>query len=154
MRVWDRYSFLITAVVVIVIYVAILYSVLDAYGGWWFAVGRRVLRCRRQLEDAATSLAGHVVLAPAREGRSPHSGRFGAVVDWSRERRCVEMTKRVRFIEVAVALAGFGAFGGVVLLTDAPRGIVLPAWIGVTLALAAYGHRHGTWLPRSIRPQE
>lgn len=60
------------------------------------------------------------------------------------------MRDRTRWLEVAVALAGFGALVGVVLLTNAPRGIVLPAWIGVTLALAAYSARHGTWLPRRL----
>ncbi|MDQ3865744.1 MAG: hypothetical protein M3304_02785 [Actinomycetota bacterium] len=61
------------------------------------------------------------------------------------------MRNHIRWLEVAIALAAFGALAGVVLLTDAPRGVLLPTWTGVTLALAAYAHRRGgTWLPKRL----
>ena len=61
------------------------------------------------------------------------------------------MKNRTRWLEVAVATAAFGVLVGVVWLTDAPRSIVLPTWIGVTLAPAAHAHRRGgTWLPQRL----
>jgi hypothetical protein len=60
------------------------------------------------------------------------------------------MKNRVRWIEVGVVMAAFGVVAGGIELTGAPRELVLPTWMGVTLALAAYGDRRGTWLPRSL----
>ena len=60
------------------------------------------------------------------------------------------MRNRVRWIEVGVVLAAFGVLVAVVELTAAPRELVLPAWIGVTLALGAYAHGRRTWLPRFL----
>ena len=56
-------------------------------------------------------------------------------------------TNRQRWSQLLVALGGFGVLVGVIELTGAPRGLLLPIWTGVMLALAA-GTGSANCLPR------
>ena len=60
------------------------------------------------------------------------------------------MSTQRKLFELFIAGGAFAAFAGLVWLTDAPRGIVLPTWIGVTLALAArtYGRACVDWIAK------
>ncbi len=59
------------------------------------------------------------------------------------------MKNRRNWIELAVAAAAFGVLSAIVLVTDAPRELVLAIWMGGVLAIAGTGYWRGRYtLPR------